>query len=337
LIRRLSLDLTGLPPTPAEADAFVKDKAPDAYEKLVDRLLKSKAYGERWAQVWLDLARYADSQGFANDPDRTIWRWRDWLIEALNDNLSFDQFTIQVLAGDLLPNPTPSQLIATGFHRNTLTNTEGGTSPEEFRSAAVVDRVNTTVQVWMGTTINCCQCHNHKYDPLTQKEFYQLYAIFNTTEDRNAGDDFPTLPVAVIGKDHEFSQASAKLADLKKKYDDLTKSRDAASARAIPEVLAILPPHLAKLANRDGKLKERLTAHWRSQLPEWVKLDATVRDLNNQLKAISTTVPVLHEGAARETHIHIRGNHLDKGEKGIPGLPAAFPPTPAAPPVAPLN
>src|SRR5262249_46341919 len=141
LVRRVALDLTGLPPTIAEAEAFAHDDRPDAYERLVDRLLASPAYGERWASVSLDLARYADSQGFANDPDRTIWRWRDWVVTALNANEPYDQFTVEQLAGDLLPNPSTDQLIATGFHRNTLTNTEGGTNPEEFRSAAVVDRV----------------------------------------------------------------------------------------------------------------------------------------------------------------------------------------------------
>src|SRR5262249_32213580 len=174
LIRRVSLDLIGLPPTLEEVDAFLEDRSPDAYEKVVDRLLASPRYGERWATGWLDLARYADSQGYANDPPRTIWRYRDWVIQALNANLPYDRFTIEQLAGDLLPGAPQDALIATGFHRNTLTNTEGGTSPEEFRSAAIVDRVNTTLQVWMGTTIACAQCHNHKYDPFSQKEYFQL-------------------------------------------------------------------------------------------------------------------------------------------------------------------
>ena len=191
LIRRLSLDLTGLPPTIAEVDAFVKDADPQAYEKLVDRLLQKEAYGEHWAHQWLDLARYADSAGYADDPSRVIWLYRDYVIRSFNANKPFDQFTIEQIAGDLLPNPTDEQLTATAFHRNTLTNNEGGTNDEEFRNVAVVDRVNTTMAVWMGTTIACAQCHSHKYDPLSQKEFFGLFAIFNNTEDADRRDELP--------------------------------------------------------------------------------------------------------------------------------------------------
>lgn len=336
IARRLSLDLTGLPPTIQDADQFVNDPSPNAYEKLVDRLLASRAYGERWAQVWLDLARYADSQGYANDPDRTIWRWRDWLIEALNHNLPYDEFTIEMLAGDLLPHPAPSQLIATGFHRNTLTNTEGGTNPEEFRSAAIVDRVNTTMQVWMATTINCCQCHNHKYDPISQKEFYQLYALLNSTEDANAGNDAPTISVAAIGRDPEFTELTRRLNDAKKHLDAEIKKLDAAQKDweksvkrdKLPKEIAEI---LAKPADkRDAKQKDKLAKHYHSSSENWKKLDAGVRDLAARLKAVSTTVPVLKETKPRPTNIHIRGNFLDKGEAVQPGLPSAFPPPPKA-------
>jgi mono/diheme cytochrome c family protein len=193
LIRRLSLDLTGLPPAIPEVDRFVKDDDPRAYERLVDRLLASPAYGERWAKMWLDLSRYADSQGYAEDRPRVIWAFRDWVIRALNANMPFDQFTVEQLAGDLLPNPSESQLQATAFHRNTLTNTEGGTDREEFRNVAVVDRVNTTMQVWMGLTLNCAQCHDHKFDPFSQEEFFRLFAFLNQTEDNDQGDDRPLL------------------------------------------------------------------------------------------------------------------------------------------------
>ena len=171
LIRRVSLDLNGLPPTKEEVEVFLADKSADAYEKLVDRLLAKPAFGEQWARTWLDLARYADSAGYADDPGRTIWAYRDWVIRAMNANMPFDQFTIEQIAGDLLPNPTEDQLIATAFHRNTKTNNEGGTSDEEFRNAAVVDRVNTTMATWMGTTAACAQCHTHKYDPITHAEY----------------------------------------------------------------------------------------------------------------------------------------------------------------------
>src|SRR6185436_11313697 len=195
LVRRLSLDLTGLPPTIEDADAFANDKDPAAYEKLVDRLLASPAYGERWGRVWLDLARYADSQGYAEDRPRVIWAYRDWVIQAINANLPFDQFTIEQLAGDLLPNPSEAQLHATAFHRNTLTNTEGGTDDEEFRNNAIIDRVNTTMAVWMGLTFNCAQCHDHKFDPFSQEEFFKLFAFFNQSEDNDQADDRPFLSI----------------------------------------------------------------------------------------------------------------------------------------------
>ena len=193
LIRRVSLDLTGLPPTIEETDKFVNDKEPGAYQRLVDRLLASPRYGEKWARMWLDLARYADSQGYANDNLRTIWPYRDWVIQAFNRDLPYDQFTIEQLAGDMLPDPTREQLTATAFHRNTMTNDEGGTDDEEFRHAAVVDRTNTTMQVWMAMTLGCAQCHTHKYDPLTHEEYYQFFAFFNQTADSDKYDNRPFI------------------------------------------------------------------------------------------------------------------------------------------------
>ena len=218
LIRRASLDLTGLPPTPAEVDAFVADRQPDAYEKLVERLLGQGAYGEHWARMWLDLARYGDSSGYANDPPRTIWLFRDYVIRSFNQNKPFDQFTIEQLAGDLLPNPTDEQLIATAFHRNTMTNNEGGTSPEEFRNAAIIDRVNTTMTVWMGTSIACCQCHDHKYDPLTNREYFQLFAIFNNTADANRGDESPLLNVFTDEQKAKQARLEADVAAVEAKF-----------------------------------------------------------------------------------------------------------------------
>ncbi len=193
LIRRVSLDLTGLPPTVEEADAFARDNRSDAYERLVDRLLASPAYGEHWARKWLDLARYADTNGYEKDGPRTVWPFRDWVIQSLNADMPFDEFTIEQLAGDLLPHPTRDQIIATAFHRNTMQNDEGGTDNEEFRVTAVIDRVNTTMQVWMATTIGCCQCHSHKYDPFSQREYYQLFAFFNQSADADRDDGEPLL------------------------------------------------------------------------------------------------------------------------------------------------
>ncbi len=188
LIRRVTLDLTGLPPSLEELDAFVADQSSDAYEQVVDRLLNSPRFGERMVWEWLDAARYADTNGYQGDPTRTMYFWRDWVIDALNNNLPFDQFTIEQLAGDQLPTPTQQQLIATGFHRNHMINGEGGRIAEESRVDYVQDRVETTGTVWMGLTFNCCRCHDHKFDPLAQKEYYQLSAFFNSIEESGAND-----------------------------------------------------------------------------------------------------------------------------------------------------
>src|SRR5262245_25613165 len=285
LLRRVTLDLTGLPPTIEEADRFLSDRAPGAYERLVDRLLASPAFGERWAVPWLDLARYADSQGYANDPERTIWPWRDWVVRALNANMPYDQLTVEQLAGDLLPGATMDQQIATGFHRNTLTNTEGGTNPEEFRSAAVVDRVNTTLSVWLATTMACAQCHSHKYDPFSQKEFYQVYAIFNRSEDANGGNDAPTLTVIRPGKDREHADAEASLRA--KRADRKALHKIAPKVKALDKEIRDLETRLRTLAGTTPILRELPTP--------------------------------------RPTHIHIRGEFENKGEAVTPGLPSALP------------
>ncbi len=227
LIRRVSLDLTGLPPTIAEADAFAADTRPDAYERLVDRLLASPEYGQRWARPWLDMARYADSAGYAQDPERTIWRYRDWVIGAINENKPFDQFTIEQLAGDMLESPTEDQMIATAFHRNTLTNSEGGTNDEEFRSAAVIDRVNTTMQVWMGLTMGCAQCHTHKYDPITQEEYYQFYAVLNSTEDADRGDESPNLTTLTVEQQQQRERLRREIAKLQTTVAETLKAQSA--------------------------------------------------------------------------------------------------------------
>nr|WP_293834585.1 DUF1553 domain-containing protein [uncultured Arsenicibacter sp.] len=198
LLRRVSLDLTGLPPTEAQTARFLADKSPDAYEKLVDSLLATPAYGERWAGMWLDLARYADTKGYERDPGRKIWRYRDWLIKAFNSDKPYNQFVTEQLAGDLLPvaegdTTWESKLIATGFHRNTMTNDEGGTQDEEFRTAAVIDRVNTTWDVFQGTTFGCVQCHSHPYDPFVHEDYYKYLAFFNNTRDEDVTTDTPKL------------------------------------------------------------------------------------------------------------------------------------------------
>ncbi|HSH17463.1 MAG TPA: DUF1549 domain-containing protein, partial [Verrucomicrobiae bacterium] len=226
LIRRLALDLTGLPPTPEEVQEFVRDWRPDAYERLVERLLDSPHYGERWARPWLDMARYADTNGYEADNRRSNWPYRDWVINAFNRDLPFDQFTIEQLAGDLLPNATVEQRIATGFHRNTMVNTEGGTDDEEFRVAALVDRVNTTFAVWQGTTMACAQCHTHKYDPFSQKEYYQALAILNQTADKGKNND-PQLKLPTPEQQTRQDEINARIQPLQQQLDTQTPELEA--------------------------------------------------------------------------------------------------------------
>ncbi|MBK9129919.1 MAG: PSD1 domain-containing protein [Phycisphaerales bacterium] len=227
-LRRVSLDLIGLPPTIAELDAFASDSPHEARERAVDRLLASRHFGERWAAWWLDLARYADTKGYEKDDRRSIWRYRDWVIDAFNRDLPFDQFTIEQLAGDLLPEPSLDQLIATAFHRNTMTNDEGGTDDEEFRVAAVIDRVNTTMQVWMGMTVGCAQCHDHKYDPLSQREYYELFAFFDQTEDDDHPSDRPVIEAPTDDQQAALVSLRAEQARLRATTDAWTPEYAAA-------------------------------------------------------------------------------------------------------------
>ncbi len=231
LLRRASLDLIGLPPALDEVEALLADQSSDAYEKAVDRLLASAHYGERWARPWLDLARYADTQGYEKDNRRTVWPYRDWVIEALNGDMPFDEFTIEQIAGDMLPHATQAQKVATGFHRNTMTNTEGGTDDEEFRYEAMVDRINTTMSVWMGTTFGCAQCHNHKYDPLATKEYYQFFAFLNNTADSDKDDEAPTMKVFKPGQEEQLAKLREETKDAEKKLTEATGTPEFARAQ----------------------------------------------------------------------------------------------------------
>jgi hypothetical protein len=218
LARRVALDLTGLPPSLAEMESFERDQSPDAYVRYAELMLAKPAFGEHWARLWMDLARYADSAGYPSDPGRSIWAFRDYTIRSFNQNEPFDQFTIEQLAGDLLPDPTEDQLIATAFHRNTMTNNEGGTSDEEFRTAAVIDRVNTTWSVWMGTSMACAQCHTHKFDPLTQHEYFSFYALLNQTEDADRNDEAPLHSFYLKEESEAKAQLERRLAGLEEQF-----------------------------------------------------------------------------------------------------------------------
>jgi hypothetical protein len=220
LIRRVTLALTGLPPSPAEVDAFLADDAPDAYETVVDRLLRSPRYGERMALEWLDAARYADSNGYQQDGTRTLWPWRDWVVEALNRNMPFDRFTIEQLAGDRLPGATPAQKVATGFHRNHMLNGEGGRIPEESRVDYVVDRVDTTATVWLGLTLGCARCHDHKYDPFAQRDYYRIFAYFNDVAETGrvdrGGNAAPVLALPTPEQTATIAALNRTIADLER-------------------------------------------------------------------------------------------------------------------------
>jgi hypothetical protein len=254
LLRRVYLDLTGLPPGVRETDEFLADNSPDAYDKVVDRLLASPHYGERWVRPWLDLARYADSNGYEKDALRVMWKYRDWVINALNRDLPFDQFTIEQIAGDMLPGATTDQLIATGFHRNTLLNQEGGTDPNEVRFEVIVDRVNTTATVWLGATLACAQCHNHKYDPFTQKDYYRLFAFFESADYKFEGQNhFDTFLV------------EPKL--------DLPTPEQEAKRHTLTEEIARLESKLKTQTPELSAAQEVWESELRAELNNWTTLD----------------------------------------------------------------
>lgn len=264
LIRRVSLDLIGLPPTPEEVDAFAADHGPEAYENVVDRLLASPHYGERWARPWLDMARYADTNGYEADRRRPIWKYRDWLINALNQDMPFDQFTVEQIAGDMLANATPGQKIATGFHRNTMHNEEGGVDRDEARWLSIIDRVGTTASVWLGTTLACAQCHNHKYDPFTQKDFYRFFAFFDNTEYDLKDSDImraePVLELPTPEQEAERRNLQGEIAQLQGRLQTQTAELDKEQAQwergqvVAGTVWKVLDP--AELKSENSSLKK---------------------------------------------------------------------------------
>jgi len=299
LARRLALDLTGLPITPAEVDAFADDQSADAVVRLADRLLDHPGYGEHMARGWLDLARYADSAGYADDPARTIWAYRDWVIRAFDANMPFDEFTIKQLAGDLLPGASLDDRIATAFHRNTLTNNEGGTIDEEFRSVAVIDRVNTTLSTWMGTTMACAQCHDHKYDPLSQKEYFGIYAIFNNTADADRRDEAPLVNVPWEPVDGQRRRLEQELAEIVAAVPEMNQPAPKNQQQPVDE-----PPELRPLRQHVQQLRKRIAA----------------------IKPVTVPVMVELEGKQRRvTRLQYRGNWQDLGPVVEEMTPAVFP------------
>src|SRR5581483_1153777 len=261
LIRRATLDITGLPPTPQEVQTFLNDRSANAYEKVVDRLLASPRYGERMAMDWMDYARYADSNGYQADYERFQWRWRDWVIDAFNKNMPYDQFTIEQIAGDLLPNPTLDQKLATAFNRNHRINTEGGVIAEEWRVENVIDRVETTSEVWLGLTAGCARCHDHKYDPLTTRDFYRIFAYFNNVPESGTGEERPVNhPPLMLAP---YPDQAAQLEELDRSLVQLQKSRDQMIEANIPA------------AKRWKLPSEPLSAELRSALEAGFQLSAS--------------------------------------------------------------
>lgn len=352
LIRRVSLDLTGLPPAPREVEEFLADRRPDAYELLVDRLLASPHYGERWGRHWLDLARYADSNGYSIDSARSIWKYRDWVLDALNRDLPFDRFTVEQLAGDLLPDATVEQRIATGFHRNTQINQEGGIDVEQFRVEAIVDRVSTTGTTFLGLTVGCCQCHDHKFDPLAQREFYQFFAFFNNVDE-------PTLELATPEQTRRRQEIQAAIAALDKKLktldsatqESLEKWEGSLNAevrlqlpKPIQTILAIAPNGrtakqeqalLTAYRNIDqvrhvlggmGNPLPFLTVAHLSAMNSRRVLEEQIINRKKDLPVIPTTMVVQERKTARVTNVHLGGDFLRKGAVVVPQTPAVLPP-----------
>lgn len=344
LLRRLYLDLIGLPPTIEEVDRFLADQRPDAYDEVVDELLASPRYGERWASPWLDLARHADSNGYQRDGFREVWAYRDWVIDAINRDMPFEQFTIEQLAGDLLPDATWRQKVATGFHRSTTVSVEAGTDQEEDRVLAIVDRVNTTATIWLGSTVACAQCHHHKYDPWRQQDYYRLFAYFNQTQIETEGlgrarREFvgPTMPLpeppirrswrVLLSEVREVQQArldeQIETAVVEQPAWEAALRERNASGRpdVVPDTFAPLlqVPHAERSAEQLKFLRDRFLA----QRPE-------IRTLRKQLKQLDVQLAALEPSSAlvmreleepRETFLLERGDFLSPAEKVTPGVP----------------
>jgi len=344
LLRRISLDLIGLPPTPEETEAFLNDRSPDAYEKQVDRLLASPHYGERWGRHWLDIAHYADSNGYNIDGERDIWMYRDWVIDALNSDKPFDEFVIEQIAGDLLPEPSEDQLIATGFHRNTLLNLEGGIDFEQYRVEAVVDRVDTIGAAFLGLTLGCARCHTHKFDPISQKEFYQLYSFYDSIDELSGADgeeDRRTAhkPVIEFGSPEELherdviqSQIDLLQAELDK-YQEKMRARQAEwEASLSEEFLADLTPEnrtvfeTSKVGERNVYQRKAAEKIYRAQDKEWQYRYAAVSAVRKLLPELRSTMVMKELPEPRVTNVHLGGDFLRKGIEVQPGTLAVLPP-----------
>jgi mono/diheme cytochrome c family protein len=347
LIRRVTFDLTGLPPTPAEVDAFLADPSPDAYERVVDRLLASPRYGERMVLEWLDAARYSDTNGYQTDGTRAMWPWRDWVLAALNQNMPFDRFTVEQVAGDLLPKPTVAQKVATGFNRNHMLNGEGGRIAEESRVEYVVDRVETTSTVWLGLTAGCGRCHDHKYDPISQKEFYGLYAYFNNIAESGGVDrrNSTAAPVLELPSPEQAAKIAAQekaVRDLEQRLGPVPDRVLAGQARWERGVRADkLPAPVAaafkvEAGKRSAEQARVVTDYYLGSVPErqalTKRLEAARKALTDLRNGVLITMVMEERPQPRDTFVLIRGVYDKYGPKVKPGIPACLPPLPAGAP-----
>jgi hypothetical protein len=337
LLRRVTLDLTGLPPTILELQAFLEDNSPNAYDAVVDRLLASPRYGERMAWEWLDAARYADSNGYQGDQDRTMWPWRDWVVRSLNENMPYDRFTIEQIAGDLLPEATKDQKLATAFNRNHMINGEGGRIAEENRIEYLMDQTETLSTVWLGLTMTCARCHDHKFDPLKQREYYQLLAYFNQTPVDGVGRGGQTKPVL----DFATPKHAERRKELAAEFDAVTKRirekeqqlRDAAAIEKDGKYESTLPP-LIESALRKGpgdraeQNRQELIAHFKDREPDYIKLlneleKARVKR-NDYVKTIPQVMIMEELPQPRETFVLTRGAYDKPTDKVAAGVPAVL-------------
>ena len=347
LIRRVTLDLIGLPPTPDEVQAFLADNSPQAYERLIDRLLQNPKFGERWCWDWLDAARYADTNGFQGDPTRSMWPWRDWVIDAINDNMPYDQFTVEQLAGDLLPDASTEQVLATGFNRNHMYNGEGGRIPEETRVENVFDRVETLGTVWLGLTLTCSRCHDHKFDPITQKEYYQFYDYFNQTSEEGLNHTGRVEPVLDLSPPIE----QAKLREYRMFLDKLGKEMEQYESELFPHEEGQTPAdspnaiHLngddayaltIKPSKRNSYLTGLLSTTFKPVNPEYSnRLDQLKKakdDHNRQLNANLRVMVMDQLDNKRQSYILDRGIYNKQLEKVSMDVPAVLPSLPEGAP-----
>ncbi len=340
LLRRVSLDLTGLPPTLEEMAAFLADNRPGAYERQVDRLLASPHYGERWGRHWLDQARYADSNGYSIDAPREIWKYRDWVINAFNADMPFDQFTRDQFAGDQLPNPTNDQLIATGLHRNTPINFEGGIDFEQYRVDHVVDRVSTTGAVYLGLTLGCARCHDHKFDPIPQKEFYSFYSFFNNVDEAAAEADRADVqkPYLELGTPEEIRKKNVIKAQLRALQRELNEYRkviepkqEAWEASLTPEQTKKFRPSVqAALGLHVGRRNDEQAAivfeTFANTDEGWRERRATMKAVEDRSPKIVTSLIMRDLPKPRQAYVHLGGDFLRKGENVSPGTLSALPP-----------